>query len=90
MEREYKGNWLFQLENEIFRQVAAIPMGSNPTSCFKSFSLFLCRKMGKENRRGKQFANTFRYIDDLAMLNDDGEFEGSLRETYPPELEFKN
>ena len=46
--------------------------------------------MGKENRRGKQFANTFRYIDDLAMLNDDGEFEGSLRETYPPELEFKN
>ena len=80
----------------MFRQVVAIPMASNPTSCFKSFCLFSCRKMSKENNkrlkteRKKRFANTFRYTDDLEMLSDDGEFERSLRETYHPELELKN
>ena len=51
MEREYKGSWLFQLKNEMFRQVVAIPMGSNPTSCFKSVFLFLRWKMCKENNK---------------------------------------
>ena len=52
--------------------------------------------MSKENNkrlkteRKKRFANTFRYIYDLEMLSDDGEFERSLRETYHPELELKN
>ena len=35
----------------MFRQVVAIPMGSNPTSCFKSVFLFLRWKMCKENKK---------------------------------------
>ena len=31
--------------------VVAIPMARNPTSFFKSFCLFLCRKMSKENNK---------------------------------------
>ena len=31
----------------------------------------------------------FRFIDDLAAINDGGEFENSFHEIYPPELELK-
>ena len=48
MEREYKGSWLFQLKNEMFGQVVAIPMGSNPTSCFKSVFYFYAGKCVKK------------------------------------------
>ena len=31
----------------------------------------------------------FRYIDDLTVIDDDGEFEKVYHEIYPPELELK-
>lgn len=31
----------------------------------------------------------FRFIDDLAAIDNGGEFEKVYRETYPPELELK-
>ena len=77
----------------MFKQVDAIPMRSNPTPFFKSFSLFLCRKMGKENNKRLKTQRQKDWqipIDDLAILNDDGEFERSPMEIYPPELELKN
>ena len=37
-------------------------------------------------RRGKKFFNAFRFIDDLIILNDGGEFERSWKDIYPEEL----
>lgn len=40
-------------------------------------------------RTKRKFANTFRFIDDLAVLNDGGEFERNFRKTFPRELELE-
>jgi len=37
----------------------------------------------------RKFRHTFRFIDDLVAINDDGEFEKSFKDIYPPELELK-
>ena len=37
----------------------------------------------------RKFSNTFRFIDDLCAINDDGLFERHHHEIYPPELELK-
>ena len=40
-------------------------------------------------RRLRRFANIFKFIDDLAVLNDDGEIGRSFREIYTPEWNFR-
>ena len=40
-------------------------------------------------RRARRLANSFRFIDDLTVLNDGGEFERSFNEIYPPVLEHQ-
>ena len=37
----------------------------------------------------RNFENVFRYIHDLLAINDNGEFERSYRNIYPPELALK-
>ena len=37
----------------------------------------------------RKFKNTFRFIDDLIMVNDSGEFEKLFKEIYPPMLTLK-
>ena len=37
----------------------------------------------------RRFCNTFRYIDDLCAINDNGEFERTFKDIYPMELELK-
>ena len=39
--------------------------------------------------KARKFSNTFRFIDDLNAMNDDGLFESHFHEIYPPELELK-
>ena len=39
-------------------------------------------------QRARRFANNFRLIDDLTVLNDGGEFE-IFKEICPPQLELK-
>ena len=39
--------------------------------------------------RTRRFESTFRFIDNLTVLNDGGEFERKLTEIYSPELELK-
>ena len=39
--------------------------------------------------RARKFGNTFRFIDDLAAINDGGEFERCFHDIYPQELELK-
>ena len=84
----------FEHGNKIFRKVIGIPMGSDPTTFLAN--IFLCyndRKWIKkikaaEIRRSKKFANCFRFIDDLRVLNDCGQFERIFREVHPLELEL--
>ena len=44
----------------------------------------------KENHMiARRFSYTFRYIDDLCAINDNGEFERTFSDIYPIELELK-
>ena len=40
-------------------------------------------------KKARRFANTFRSIDDLTVLNSGGELERSFRKIYPSELQLK-
>ena len=40
-------------------------------------------------RRVRRFANIFRFVDDLKVLNEDWECERSFKEIYPLELELQ-
>ena len=70
-------------------------MGSDPTQSFAN--LFLSRKeaewvkaqpnLGTINVR--KIINSFRFIDDLLLLNDDSTFEKHYKDIYPTELEPK-
>ena len=42
-----------------------------------------------KKKRARRFANNFRFIDDLRVLNYGAEFERGFREIYPPELKLK-
>ena len=65
-------------------------MGSNPASIFHYYyeSKWI-NKLKKSDTRRARFANIFRFVDDLKVFNDGGEFGKSFREIYPPELELK-
>ena len=88
-------NCFFKFGSKIFQQVIGIPMGSDPTPFMANLFLFYyedkwIRKTKKKNLiLARKFSNVFRFIDDLAALNDGGEFEKICHEIYPPELQLK-
>ena len=43
----------------------------------------------KSMRREEAFTNSFRFIDDLAVLNNGSEFERSFQEIYASVLDFR-
>ena len=45
--------------------------------------------MRTNKHRGKRFHSNFWFVDDLCVLNDDGEFGKVYLEIYPTELELK-
>ena len=47
------------------------------------------KNLRKNIGRGKKFANIFRFIDDLIVVNDNGEFERPWKEIYPSEPVFE-
>ena len=47
------------------------------------------KKIKTDIRRARGFANILRFINDLTVLNDGGEFERNFREIYHPELKLK-
>ena len=85
-------NAYFHVGDTIFRQIVGIPMGSDPAPFFANLFLFYYECLWMKNLRknnigrGKKFANIFRFIDDLIVVNDNGEFERSWKEIYPSEL----
>ena len=88
-------NAYFRIGNHTFRQIIGIPMGSDPAPFFANLFLFHyeCKCIGECKKydygRALKFRNTFRFIDDLMILNDNGEFEKFIAEIYPPELVLK-
>ena len=69
-------------------------MGSDPAPFMSNLFLYYyenkwVRSLKKVNlQRARKYSYTFRFIDDLFVINDDGEFERSFRDIYPPELEL--
>ena len=73
----------FNLENKLLRQFIETSMGSDSAPYLKN-------KIKKTDiRRARRFVNTFKFCDDLTVLNDGGKFERSFREIYPATLELK-
>ena len=93
--RYVMNNCFFTLGNCIFRQVIGIPMGSDPAPFMANLFLYFyeakyVNELKKSDMaKARKFRNTFRFIDDLLTVNDDGEFEKNISRIYPPELELK-
>ena len=79
-----------QVGNRTFRQTIGIPMGTDcaPPLLFHYEYKFMLNSLRQDRQLSKCFSNTFRYIDDLLTLNTPT-FEESIRNIYPPHLEFK-
>ena len=87
-------NCFFTLGSKLFRQVIGIPMGSDPAPFMANLFLYYYESRWVKSlkkvslQRARKYSNCFRFIDDLFIINDDGEFERSFREIYPPELDL--
>ena len=88
-------NCYFTLGERIFRQRIGIPMGSDPAPFMANLFLYFYEAKyvrevkSKDLFIAKKFRHTFRFIDDLLAINDDGEFERCFKNIYPPELELE-
>ena len=85
-------NCYFTVGDKVFRQIIGIPMGSDPAPFFANFFLYFYERQWLLNLKkidlikARKFCNTFRFIDDLNVLNGCGEFEQHIPEIYPAEL----
>ena len=88
-------NCYFRFGKNVYQQIIGIPMGSDPEPFMANLFLYYFEDkwMRKTKRKdlilARQFGNVFRFIDDLAAINDGGEFENVFQDIYPPELELK-
>jgi len=70
-------------------------MGSDPAPFFANLFLYhyeakYAKSLTKaDHAKSRRFRNTFRFIDDLLAINDNGEFEKCFIEIYLSELELK-
>ena len=70
-------------------------MGSDPAPFMANLFLYnyeskyVIEMKKKDLFTARKFRHTFRFIDDLLAINDDGEFEKCFKKIYPPELELK-
>ena len=88
-------NCFFTLGDHVYRQKIGIPMGSDPAPFMANLFLYHYEsKYVKEVKKSdifvaRKFRHTFRFIDDLVAINDDGELEKCQSDIYPSELELK-
>ena len=88
-------NCQFTLGDKVFQQIIGIPMGSDPAPFMANLFLYYyesrwIKKLKKKDLNiARKFGNTFRFIDDLMAINDNGEFERNIHDIYPSELELK-
>ena len=87
-------NAYFKCGSKILRQKIGIPMGVDPAPQFANGHLhFYEFKFQKEHLYtnyavAKSLNHTFRYIDDISPLNDNGVFEKYKSKIYPADLEL--
>ena len=85
-------NAYFRIGDAIFRQTIGIPMGSDPAPFFANLFLsyyeakWIKSQQNNDYVKARALRNTFRFIDDLGTLNDNGTFEESISQIYPEEL----
>ena len=88
------GNCFFTFGEHVFRQVIGIPMGSDPAPFMANLFLYhyesnWVNNLKKKNlQKARRFGNTFRFIDDLLTINDNGLFNENFKEIYPQELQL--
>ena len=84
----------FKVGNNLFQQIIGIPMGSDPAPFFATLFLYhyerkwLLELKKKDLVSARKFGNTFRFIDDLNVVNDGGYFSEHFHEIYPKEMEL--
>ena len=85
-------NIYIHVNNNMFRQVIGIPMGTDCAPFLANLYLYALEfkfldTLSKKNiRLARKFSNSFRYIDDLLMFNNDGIMDEYKYEIYPKEL----
>ena len=63
-------------------------MGTDCTPLLANLFLFYYEYKFIKEQLAKTFSHTFRYIDDLLMINNP-KFEEEIKNIYPPQLELK-
>jgi hypothetical protein len=85
-------NTYFQFGDEIYKQIIGMPMGIDPAppaaNLYLHFheSTFMEKLTKTDYGKAKKYNNAERYIDDLNLINNDGELEGNIQNIYPTEL----
>ena len=88
-------NCYFVVGNITMKQVVGIPMGIDPAPFWANLFLYKYEsehigKLIKSNKiKAKKYHGCCRFIDDLCILNDGGEFNESFAEIYPEEMSLK-
>ena len=88
-------NCYFTVGNVIMKQVIGIPMGIDPAPfwanlfLYKYESAYISQLIKSDKIKAKKYHGTSRFIDDLCIVNDGGEFRNSYKEIYPAELQLK-
>ena len=87
---------IFTFGAHLFRQVIGIPMGSDPAPFFANLFLYhydsqRVKSLKKtELSKAKRFHNTFRFIDHLLAINDEGVFKSVSKKFIPLNWNFKS
>ena len=85
-------NSFFRFGDRVYRQCIGIPMGIDPAPQMANLYLYyyetsFMETIIKENYGiAKKFNKTSRFIDDLALLNNDGNLQQFKERMYPKEL----
>ena len=89
-------NTYFQFGGRVYKQVIGIPMGTDCAPWIANLTLFAYEFVFLTNRLKandfqvcRKLRFSFRYIDDISVVNDDGEFERQYRQIYPSTLTLK-
>lgn len=88
-------NTYFQLGNQLYRQIIGIPMGTNAGSFLANLFLhyhelkFGRDNMNKDYKKCFNLRKTFRYIDDITVLNDNNTFDNNISNIYPKSLNLE-
>jgi hypothetical protein len=89
-------NAYFRFGSGVYRQIVGIPMGTDAGPFIANLTLFsyefkYISKLLKDGKSdlARKLNNTFRYIDDITSINDQGIFEEVYKDIYPASLILK-